>query len=109
MKKRYLTSIVLLCSILTACQTSTASNESQTSIASNESTGDTIHQAEGMIPTAQIIETAQDEFDAIKTNSVSSNLDFTNATLQLPDQVADVYALQISQGNIPQKQLMDLF
>ena len=109
MKKRYLTSIVLLCSILTACQTSTASNESQTSIASNESTGDTIHQAEGMIPTAQIIETAQDEFDAIKTNSVSSNLDFTNATLQLPDQVADVYALQISQGDIPQKQLMDLF
>ncbi|MGN0648669.1 MAG: hypothetical protein ACI4J3_08585 [Oscillospiraceae bacterium] len=109
MKKRFLTFIVLLCGILTACQTATTSNESQTATAPNESTGDTIHQAEGMIPTAQIIETAQEEFDAIKTNSVSSNLDFTNATLQLPDQVEDVYALQISQGDILQKQLMELF
>ncbi len=98
MKRHLLICVLLLCSILSGCKNTGSSGENDC-----DNVGVT------MIPSSQLIKTVQEDFDAIQSVSAFSNLDLTNAVLRLPDQIGEMYSLQISEGDVSQNQLMDLF
>lgn len=98
MKRHLLICVLLLCSILSGCKSTDSSGES-----------DCDNMGVTMILSSQLIETSQEDFDVIQSVSAFSNLDFSNAVLRLPDEIGEMYSLQISEGNVSQNQLMDIF
>lgn len=114
MKKRAYLSLILTALLLTGCQPNpnNSSSHAETEQSKQESVLDSVDDEiadDAKVSADLLIGQAQAEMADLQTASPYANLDFTNTQMHLPERIGSLCALQISEGNVSQAQLTDLF